>query len=212
MPSRHARVRRDLDDPVIRIRARYMEAIRAGATIQEATDYANADGPDAATEFTQSVKVEVTLPTPKDSKRQPPPTIGGERAQVLPAGWSETDKPPPLPAVDEKTESVKRPMTAPAPTVKPAPVPPSVPASAPMVVSAPVETQATTESSQPSAPPTEALPAIDLPDGWDNPKTTNWQQLRGYALGLGLPAPNSRTDAIKMIRAKLAVDAAAAPA
>lgn len=192
MPARQARARivETAEGAMIKqIRARNMEAIRAGATIDEATVYANAD-PSIEPTFTKTVVIEATPPQPKDTKREPA-KIGGERDMLMPGGWSEKDKAPPPKAVDTDAESVKRPMAAPA--AAPSPVTqPAAPVSSQETVSTSVETQATAETNP-----------VTLPEGWDDPDTTTWPALRKLCISLALPIPHNRKDAVRMIRSKM---------
>lgn len=179
MPPRPVRARLDPDNPVIAIRARYMEAIRHGATIEDATSYGNGE----SDTFRNTAPIHETAPQPGYGKP-------GERTQVLPKGWSEGDAPPPPKAVDETQESIKRPMTAAPVTATPAPVSP------PAAVSAPVETTA------PAAP---TKTKSSLPPNWDQ-ESFPWPKLRALTMAMGGPSPKARPDAVEFIRAKLAAE------
>jgi hypothetical protein len=179
MPSRYARARIAPDDPKVLTRKRYMQAISAGATIANATAYANGE-----IEHFTPASAFVAEPVIEKHRLAPTP---GEGAQLLPGKVVGDALPPPKDskAVDPDTESIKRPMSAP-----PAPV------SKPAAISASVETKPTAE--------TPATPRPTLPDDWENPDVCGWQQLRGLSMALKLPAPVNRKEAIKAIKAALA--------
>lgn len=193
MPSHYRRARMESDDPRIRIRNRYMEAIRAGAPINEATQFANADPADQPT-FTKA-PVKAVMPSHERPRAVAPPTetatvertgygAPGEQLQLLPQGWAAGDGPPPTPALsatDPSTESVKRPT----------PPPPPEPKAAPKAKAAPAIGEKTTIR----AP---------LPNGWDS-KEFPWPDLRTLCMGMGLPAPDSRGHAARLIRKKLGI-------
>lgn len=188
MPSRYRRARLDADDPRINVRNRYMEAIRAGGTIAEATAYANAR-PGDTPKFTKSAVVEETAPVVVKHRILPSP---GEREQLLP-GKVIGDVPVPT-VIDPEMESVKRPMAAPAASQAAPAAPPAA------AVSTAVETPPAAET--PQAKPTIEHMKPPLPAGWDT-KDFPWPKLRGLCMAMGLHAPNSRGDAVRLIRGHL---------
>lgn len=181
MPSRYRRARLDEDDPRIRIRTRYMEAIRAGAAIDEATRYANADPSDIPI-FTKTAPIRET---PIESKGYGKP---GEQSQLLPRGWAEGDVPTPR-AIDPESESFKRPVidTGEAQKVAAPDRPISADVETPPVIEAP-------KVARKRPPP--------LPADWDS-KDFPWPKLRALCMALGLAAPANRTEAVRVIRAHM---------
>jgi hypothetical protein len=133
MPPRYARARLEPGDPKVAIRRRYMEAIRNGATIEDATHYANGE----SDTFRNTAPVVETAPQAGYGKP-------GDGEQTLPLSWTADAAPAKKPpAVDESAESFKRPLSA-------------APASQPAAVSTPAEKPPAAETKSKIKPP---LPA-----------------------------------------------------
>lgn len=105
MAIRNRRPMIDSAEPRIRIRNRYLEAIRAGANNHDATEYANASSEDRP----RFIPINVEIPILPKGYGKP-----GEIEQLLPKSFAKIKAPvAALPSTDLTAESVKRPMTEP---------------------------------------------------------------------------------------------------
>ncbi len=160
-----------------KIRARHIEAIRAGANNADASAYANG-------------KIDKII------KPQPMVAPKEERDRLMPEAWT---SPAPAPAPQEyespdKTEVRKRVVLQPgAFEAKPTPEPAVVQTSA-EIASVAVKLDEVLTPPKPVIPPDFDRPAFP------------WPQLRSLATSMGCSA-NGRADAVASIKAKLIADA-----
>lgn len=174
--KRHKRPRIEVPDTRTLIRGRYLEAIRAGANIHDATEFANARQEDRP----RFIPINVEIPLAPKGYGKP-----GETEQLFPNSFSKVKVPvAPLPSTDPESESVKRPMMVEA-------------------VQSPDLFEKPAVAAEPVAPPPPPLEPVELPEGWDT-KDFPWPNLRTLCLRIAGKTPHSRTDGANLIRAALA--------
>lgn len=171
----------------MQVRGRYLDALRCGANIHDATEFANA----SPQEQPRYIPINVhEAPVPQGYGKP------GEVAQLLPDGWA-IGKPPDtdekkVVVVTEHTKPLPDPVAQPALSL-PLPEPPPKPKPPPVPVLPQVQHKALIEQNK---------DIIDLLVTGREEEVT-WPKIRTLCMQLGLRSPRSRLDGANAIKKAL---------